>query len=347
MKNNRLLYILIFILMVWCAILSSDRFPKNNREVSGIVNQYEVDGFSTDLTKVVDEVSSGVVTVNADGNIQSGFVYRQEDENVYIVTAYHGVSNVNGINVTLGSTYTVSAELIGHDIFTDVAVLRASTPYIIEPLKLGDATLLKKGEFLLCIGTPVSMDYQGSAELAMVSSPLIQLENSILTDEERYIYFLNMIQLNSQLVPGYSGSPLFDMGGEVVGMTTMSSNNNLSFSLTSNEVKIVADQLIATGQVSRRFPGIKGTYLQDMHNYEKSALNIPLDSLEGLYVTRIRETGLAYLAGVRNGDVIVSIDGEEIRDLSSYLKAVYTAEEDIDIVFIRNGERMTGVIEND
>jgi serine protease Do len=347
MKNNRLLYILIIILAAWCVILSSQVSRLQSREDTSIINQYEVNGFSTDFTQIIDETRSKVVTISADGNVLSGFVYRQDGDAVYILSAYHGVSNVNNINVTFGNSYTVNGELIGHDIFTDLAVIRIRTPYLIEAVRTGDAAMLKKGEFVICIGTPLSLDYEGSVELAMISAAPIQIENSIVVEEERYNYFLNMIQLDTNLLAGYSGSPLINMNGEVVGINTMSYNGSLVFSLTINEAKIIADQLISDSLVQRRFFGVKGTYLKDMYNYEKSNLNLSLETLNGLYVSRTRENGMAYGAGIRNGDVITKIDGEEISDLNSYLRSVYSPLDTATFEFIRNGEVQSAVLNDD
>ena len=341
MKNNRLLYLLIIMLAIWCAFLSLRLNDAEKKENTAIINQYEVDGFSTDLTKIVDEVKSGVVTINADGNILSGFVYRQEDDSVYILSAYHGVSNVNSITVRFGTSYSVAGELVGHDVFTDLAVIRIRTPYLIEPLKTADASLLKQGEFVISIGTPVSFDLQGSVELSLVSKNNFQIENSILVDEERYSYFLNVIQLGNGLASGYSGSPLINMNGEVVGMTTMSAQGVTSFALTVNEARIVADQLISSESLFRRFLGVKGTYLSGMFNYEKANLNIGLDTLNGLYVERVRENSPAFAAGIRPGDVIIRINEEEISDLNSYLNAVYGEGEELRFEFIRSGETIT------
>lgn len=341
MKNNRLLYLLIIILAIWCAVLSFRFGETEKKEDTAIINQYEVDGFSTDLTKVVDEVKSGVVTINADGSILSGFVYRQEDDSVYILSAYHGVSNVNSITVRFGTSYSVAGELVGHDIFTDLALIRIRTPYLIEPLKLADASLLKQGEFVISIGTPVSFDLQGSVELSLISKNNFQIENSILVEDERYSYFLNVIQLGNGLANGYSGSPLINMDGEVVGMSTMSTQGLTSFALTANEVRIVADQLISSEPLSRRFLGIKGAYLNGMFNYEKANLNIGLDTLNGLYVERVRENSIAFNAGIRPGDVIVKINGEEISDLNSYLRAIYGEGDEVSFEYIRGGETVT------
>lgn len=347
MKNNRLLLLLIVILTAWCAVLSSQLNDIRSKEDSAIINQYEVNGFSTDFTKIVEEVKPGVVTINADGNILSGFVYRQDGDNVYILSAYHGVSNVNSITVTFGSSYSVPGELLGHDIYTDLALIRITTPYLIVPAKLSDASLLKQGEFLLSIGTPLSQDYAGSVELCMVAGNDLQIENFITVDEERYSYFLNAIQLSSDIPSGYSGSPLFNMGGEVAGMNTMAVSSGITFALTINEAKMVADQLLNQQVVTRNNFGIKGTFIKNMYNYEKSNLNISVETINGIYVQRIRENGLAYAAGIRNGDVITKINNEEISDLNSYLKAMYSVGEEISFEYVRNGETFASALTHD
>ena len=347
MKTNRLLYVLIFFLAVWCLFLSSQLSAVSAREDSAVINQYEVNGFSTDLTKIAEAVRPSIVTISGDNNISSGFVYKQEAENVYILTAYHGVSNVNTITVHFGKSYQVPGELIGHDIYTDLALIRVVTPYEIAPLKTGDSSLLKQGEFVISIGTPVSMDYQGSLELSMVAANGLQIENSILVEDERYNYFLNVVEISDPLVSGYSGSPLINMNGEAVGMTTMSAQGGVSFAVTINEVKMIAEELLAQNGISRNVLGIKGSFLKDMYNYEKTNLSIPIETVDGLYVERIKENGVAYAAGLRAGDVVTKINDEVIIGLDSYLRAIYSDNTQLNIEYVRGGQTLVGSLGND
>ncbi|MBQ1740910.1 MAG: serine protease [Erysipelotrichaceae bacterium] len=344
MKNNRLLYVLIILLTLWCAVLSSEISRARQRESANVVNQYEVDGFSTDLTKVIDEVRPGIVTISADNNILSGFVYRQSGEDVYILTAYHGVANVSSINVRFGVSYNVEGELIGHDIYSDLALIRINTPYLIEPLKCADVSLLKQGEFMVSLGTPVSLELEGSSELCIISKTASQIENTILVDNERYTYYLNVIQLGTVLPQGYSGSPIINMNGEVVGINTMAYQGGVTFAITANEARIIADELIGQGFVDRQFFGVKGIFLKDMYNYERTNLNIGLETTDGLYVERVREESVAFAAGIRQGDVITRIGNEAIVDLNSYLRALYSTEEAPVFEYVRAGERLTGSV---
>ena len=348
MKNNRLIYILIIILAIWMGFMSRELFVAKKSNNESIINEYNVSGFSTDFTKVIEEVDSSIVTINADNTILSGFIYRQTDDNVYIITAYHGVASANSINVIFASSYSQSGELVDYDIYTDIAVIKVITPYQMKELKMSDSSVLRKGEFVISIGTPVSLDYASSVELGMISLKNVTVENSVTVDENRYSYYLNLIELSSDLLNGYSGSPVINMNGEFVGMNTMNVSSNFNFAVTSNEIKIIADKIINGDKPVRNNIGIKGEYISEMYNYEKTNLNIPIDTLEGIYVTKVKENSLAYEAGVRNGDIVTKINGKDIRDFNDYLNALYYSEgSEMTFEYTHNLDRMASGVNRD
>ena len=348
MRYNRPVYILIIILAVWLGFVTRDLYRRNNNSSQNIINQYNITGFSTDFTNIIDEADSSVVTISADGVVSSGFIYGQNNDDVLIVTTYHGVANATYINVIFASSYAQKGEIIGYDRFTDIAVVKVNTPYQMQPLKSGDANMLKKGEFVISIGTPVSTDYAAAVELGMISLKNVTVENTISIEDERYTYFLNLIELSSDLQNGYSGSPVINMNGEFVGMNTMNINSNFDFAVTANEIRIVADTLIRNEEVQRNNLGIKGSFISEMYNYEKANLNITIDTLNGIYVTKIREGSLAYEAGIRNSDIVLSINGIVINDFNDYLEALYYNEEgDFTFEYLHNGEPIVSGVKRD
>ncbi len=347
MKNNRLIYLLLSIVILWLAILSFSVPRKNQDDTSTNINKYNVSGFSTDFTRVIDENISGVVTINADGTILSGFAYRQDSDTVYILTAYHGVASANNINAVFASTYSVPVSITGYDALCDLAVLKAETPYEVKTLHVGDSTLLSQGEFVISIGTPLSMDYALSCELGMVSKGVLTIDNTITYEDVRYNYYLDVLQLSTDLNSGYSGSPVLNMNGEVVGMNTMDLNGDLNFALTANEMKLVADRIIAGEEVKRNIFGVKGIYVRDMQNYEKSNLDIDIEVISGLYVQRVKENSPALLAGVRMGDIITKINGIGIDGLDSYLNVTYMDYETLVFEVMRGGQTLELVSNND
>lgn len=341
MKNSKLPYLLIILLSIWCLVLSIllyDKYKISNEPE--IINEYTIDGFSTDFTRVIDEHKSSIVTINCDGIISSGFVYKQIDNKVYILTSYHGVLG-SYITVSFSNVYNTRANLVNKDVYLDLAILEIETPYNIETLHLGDSSIVNDGEFIITIGSPTTTDLAGSVEMGMVSSSNRIIENSISIDDIVHNYYLDVIQLSGNLKSGYSGSPVINMSGEVVGMITMNLANNVNFAITANEMKIVADKIINNEEYTKFNFGIKGKYIRQMDNYVKSNLDISIDTINGLYVNRILDSSISSVAGVKSGDIILSINDIEINGIDDYYKSKYTSVDVINFVVLRNNEKIT------
>lgn len=345
MKNNRLIYILIAVLTIWCISLTIFVVNTNSKETEEIINEYEVNGFSTDFTKIIDEKKSSIVAISANGNVSSGFVYKQDGETIYIITSYHGVADANSVYVCLENGSNINAELVGKNEYADIAVVSIRVPYDIEPFKLADADIVNSGEFVISIGTPVSLEYSNSVEIGMISDNIRTIENDITVKDEKIVYYLDVLQLSSNLKPGYSGSPIINMNGEVVGVTTMSLDDRFNFAITANEAKIIADKLIAGDAIKKYQLGIKGNYIKDMPQYEKTNLNLPVDITYGLYVNKLMDGSIATVGGVKSNDVILEINGTKLSSINDYLKVVYTETDSLEFVVYRNGETITSKVE--
>ncbi|MDO4940192.1 MAG: S1C family serine protease [Erysipelotrichaceae bacterium] len=339
MKNNSIVIILLVVIMIWLSAVTFSMNQKKETAENENINEYNVSGFSTDFTKIIDEVKSSVVSVNADNTISSGFVYKQIDDKVYVITAYHGVSEANYINVCFDSEYICQGNVIGFDAFNDLAVIELTVPYEIQAIKIGDASLLKTGEFVLNIGTPNSLEYHNSVELGMVSNNIVTIENQIKYEEQQYSYDMDLIVLSNNLKEGYSGSPVFNMAGEVVGMILMKEDSDISYALTINEARLIAEKLIAGEDVNKLNLGIKGTFVKNLQNYEKSYLNLNVEIIDGLFANKVNENSLASLAGVKANDVIVAINGVEMNDINEYLNILYSGETSYKFDLIRDNEK--------
>lgn len=345
MKNNRLVYILIAILVIWCISLTVITVNLDKKETQEIVNEYNVTGFSTDFTRIIDEKKASIVTISANGNISTGFVYKQEGETVYIITSYHGIADANSIYVNFENGTNTNATLIGKNIYADIAVVSITTPYDIEPLVLADADVVNSGEFVISIGTPVSAEYSNSVEIGMISNNIRTIENDISVNEEKIVYYLDVLQLSSNLKPGYSGSPVLNMNGEVIGIATMSLDDRFNFAITSNEAKIIADKLIANETIKKYQLGIKGSYIKDMPLYERTNLNLPVDVTYGLYVNKLMDNSVGNTAGIKSNDVILEINGTKLNSINDYLNVVYSETESLEFVLFRNGETIVSKVE--
>ena len=345
MNNLRPIYLLIAILFIWNLTLSVILNEKNSAVQDEVIVEKNINGISTDLTKTVDKIKSSCVTVETSSAVSSGFIYQTEEGGAYIITAYHGVADAQMINVTLGNGISVEAQLFGEDVFADIAILYIKTDFRLTPVTLSDSFLLKDGEFLISIGCAGNKEYSNSTALSIVSSSSRFIGNSISYEDISYEYYLETVQYASTMVKGYSGSALFNMNGEAVGVNILSDGNNC-FGLTSNELKVIADNIIGGRGLNKLFLDIKGTYISKMENYTKSNLGISIEELNGFYVSFVRFNSLGFELGLKNGDIVKSINGIEIKTSRDYYNAIYTSLADVSIEVIRNGEilTLTGIV---
>ena len=340
MKNNRLLYILLSVLFVWLLVLSIVVANKKNTEEINEISQYNVSGFSTDLSRIYDMNKSSIVTIEESGNISSGFIYSKKDDYVYIVTSYHGVSDGGQINVHFNNGIKTKAILKAYDIYSDMAVLECEFDYDVKTVTLGNSSLIKTGEFVLAIGCKRDLEYDFSSQFALVSNKYREIENNIVYGGTNHRYYIGLIQLAGDLDNGYSGCPVFNMAGEVVGLVNMK-DDDVVFALPINEIKILANKMIENQEYKRNDLGIKGYFIKDLENYEIASLDIPLNTLDGYYVENILNNSIAYNLGIQKGDIVISINSVQIIDSDNMLDIKYADLDEIEIIIIRNGEELT------
>lgn len=345
-NNNRLIYVLIVLLVIWNIVLSvlytnskkEDTVNKNVTNVEEVIVT-NVTGFSTDLTEVVDKVKSSIVTIDTTSSLASGFIYKYVPNKAYVVTAFHAVEEAPLLKVIFASGASYDAKIIGKDIYADVAVLEVESPVELVPVLTGDSDLLKDGEFVVTIGTSKSLQYVSSSKLGIVSSKLRTIINSIEVNKETYEYYTSVIQLDSDVSEGYSGSPIFNMNGEVEGIITMKDDEAV-FALPMNEVKLVADKIINKEEFTKIQFGIKGNIVADLEKYERSQLNIPLDVTNGYYVNNVKLSSLGFNLGLKQGDIIISINGMNINAYEDLLNIQYTEANEFRLEVVRENERI-------
>lgn len=348
MRKN-VLICLFTILFLWIIVISIATFSSSNTSSSSkTIDEYNVSGFSTDFSNVIDACKSSIVAIEQDGKVSSGFIYKSDDNKVYVATSFHGVSLEDEVLITFNSGAKASGKVYGYDIFADVALVECEFPYVVNVSKFGDSTLLKDGEFVLSIGTNDSLDYAFSSKFAMVSSRYQEIINHITFNEEDYEYYLGVEQLSGDITNGYSGAPVLNMNGEVVGMICMEDGDKI-LSLTANELKIVLDKIYDANAYTRINFGFRGKYICDLQNYEVNSLDINVELTSGYYISDVLPLSFASNVGILKGDVILKINDEEIADYDSMLKFIYGDNHEYNFEILRNGQiiKLTGIISDD
>mgnify|MGYP003309662901 CR=1 FL=1 len=252
----------------------------------------------------------------------------------YIVTNNHVIEGATNIEVTLNSNQTYKATLVGADPATDVALLKIDADGL-PAIPFGDSDKLRLGEWVIAIGSPY--DLRSTITAGIVSAKGRSMPN--YTGEFKIESF---IQTDAAVNPGNSGGALVDKNGNLVGINTAivsqtGSYTGYSFAVPSNIVKKIVYDLMDYGSVKRAVLGITMQPVDD-----KIAKELKLSSLNGVYIVEVSKSGAADKAGVKVGDVLVSIDSTKITTPSSVQEAVsrFSPGDTAVLTVIRDGKQI-------
>ncbi len=259
-------------------------------------------------------------------SLGSGFIISADG---YVLTNNHVIADADEIIVRLSDRSELEAKLVGTDPRSDVALLKIEGKDL-PTVKLGKSEDLKVGEWVLAIGSPFGFDHS-------VTAGIVSAKGRSLPSES-YVPF---IQTDVAINPGNSGGPLFNLAGEVVGINSQIFTRSggfmgLSFAIPMSVAMDVADQLKASGKVSR---GWLGVVIQEVN--KDLAESFGLDKPAGALVAQVLEGGPAAKGGLQVGDVILSLNDQSIimsadlPHLVGRLKPGSTAELDV----VRDGAR--------
>jgi S1-C subfamily serine protease len=271
------------------------------------VPEYELlDAYSRTVIHTVERVSPSVVSIDVRTKSQerrtpsqagsgSGFIFTSDG---LILTNSHVVDGATAIDVTLPDGRERQADLIGQDRDNDVAIVRISADDLLA-VEFGDSRALRPGQLVVAIGNPYG--FQHTVTAGVVSA----LGRSLRARTGRLIE--HVIQTDAALNPGNSGGPLVTSAGTVVGVNTaiIAGGQGLSFAVPISTVLTILPALLRDGRVRRGFLGVAG---QDVPLLRRVSRFHRLSQQSGVLVISLEPDGPARAAGVRDGDIIVTLD---------------------------------------
>ena len=312
---------------------------------------------SLSLVELFEKSEEGVVRIDVvkinsyrEGNsVGSGFVF---DLFGNIITNAHVIDNADNITVTFldGSQY--NASIVGMDKFTDIAVINVEEkPDYLHPLEIGDSSTLKVGEPVAAIGNPFGLS--GS-----MTSGIVSQIGRLLPSHDTGFSIPNVIQTDAAINPGNSGGPLLNMNGKVMGINTAIQSGTgqsagIGFAVPSNTISKVVPVLITEGKYSHPWIGISG---QDINPDLAKIRN--LNHSKGFLIVTVIPDSPAEMAGLKgvseiekidnkeypkDGDIIISVDGKEVRKISDiliHLQEEKSVGDEMILGIIRDGEQM-------
>mgnify|MGYP000854140229 FL=1 len=287
----------------------------------------------------------------------SGFVW---DPQGHIVTNNHVVENAYNITVTFSDGTTTTAEVVGTDVQSDLAVIKVDpTGLTLHPVSLGDSQAVKVGDLVIAIGNPYGLAGSMTQGIVSALSRSLTVDSSNPFSSSTYT-IPDIIQTDAAVNPGNSGGVLVNTSGEVIGVTsaiqsTTNANAGIAFAIPSHIVERIVPVLIKDGRYKHPSLGLSGITLTA--NY---ATEMGLDAnTHGVLITDITPGGAADLAGLREttqqytrynrgviifGDVITAIDGNPVRtyeDLISYIFNKTEVGQKVELTILRDGKEMT------
>jgi S1-C subfamily serine protease len=323
---------------------TSDRQYLSDFEAPSLVGFY--DAFGPGVVNIRVFTNQGGVIGEGAG---SGFVL---DEAGHIITNNHVVDGAASISVIFYNGYEVSAETVGTDPYSDLAVIQADyLPEGVMPLALGDSDSVEVGEWVVAIGNPFGQ--QSSMTIGIVSAV-----GRTISSGATPFSIPQAIQTDAAINPGNSGGPLLNIEGQVVGVNAqiatggISANAGVGFSIPSNIVRLVAPSLIENQEYTWPWIGVTGT---DVSLMLREANNIQAQL--GAYILNVDPEGPAADAGLQGitgtqlidaievpigGDVVIAVDGEPVNSFSDLLVDVAYKHpgDEVELTVLRDGAEL-------
>ena len=319
---------------------------------NGTVATVPASSDAADWTAVAAAVSPAVVTIQSQGassgGTGSGVIYDAQGD---IVTNYHVISPaIDGgqIQVTLADGRLYAARIVGHDKTTDLAVIRLENPPSnLTVARFASSQNLQVGAPVMAIGAPLGLSNTVTTGIVSALNRPVEVsmdEDSTAQDQTQAssdLVVTNAIQIDASINPGNSGGPLFDATGAVIGINSsikslatsadgQAGSIGLGFAIPSDLVVSIADQLITTGSASHGMLGV---------TVKAATVTVGSDTYVGAQVQEVSSGSGAAAAGLRAGDVILKVEGQEVtspKQLIGYVRR-YKAGDTINLTIARDG----------
>ena len=320
---------------------------------------------TTSTSEAVDKVKNAVVSVitysdssnqglfekeeNSDSQISSegsGVIYKKEGKYAYLVTNTHVSNGAKKVDILLADGNKVPGEVVGSDVYSDIAVVRISADKAKAVAEFGDSNQLTVGETAIAIGSPLGTDYANSVTQGIISS---QGRNVNLKADNGQNISTRALQTDAAINPGNSGGPLINIQGQVIGITSSKISNNgqtsvdgMGFAIPANDVVNIIKQLEEKGKVVRPALGIQMMDLSNLSTSDLSQLKLP-EKISGGVLVRSTLENMPASDKLQRYDVITKIDDTDIESTADLQSALYSHQinDTIKVTFYRDGKQQT------
>lgn len=302
------------------------------------------------IADAVEKVYDAVVTVNtfkkANEALQpyasgTGFVYKTDDKDAYILTNYHVIKGASLVSVTFTSGDIIDAKIVGSDMYSDVAVLKIDSDKVIAVAELGSSEEARLGDTAFAVGSPVSSAYGWTVTRGILSGKdrLVTLNMSDSQVKTNNVV-MSLLQTDVAINSGNSGGPLCNSNGQVIGITSSKVSSTgiegIGFAIPIEDALNIAKVLEEGKEIKRPYLGIGTMELAYAVYYEYT----DRDADNGIYVSEVVKGLSADKAGIKEGDIIIQVDDKKITSTADFRYEIYTHQvgDTVKIKLMREGK---------
>lgn len=330
----------------------------NQRNASSGTKNVSVD-VTSQVTKAVEKAGDTVVAISnlqesgfwfgegsqKEAGTGSGVIYKIDGDKAFVVTNHHVVEGAKELEVTLSDGTKSTAKLRGSDVWTDLAVLEIDAKNIKTIVEFGDSDNIQVGEPAIAIGNPLGATFSGSVTQGIISG----LDRTIPIDinsDGIEDWQAEVIQTDAAINPGNSGGALVNIDGQLIGINSMkiaeSAVEGIGLAIPINYAIPIIEDLEKHGEVKRPYMGVELQSVSEVAKYyQEEALKLPKDINYGVALRQIVPNSPADIAGLKELDVIVEMDGEKIENVIDLRKHLYNKKkigDEMKIKYYRDGK---------
>ena len=300
------------------------------------------------LAASVEKTFNSVVMIKTFNNTKakgsgSGFIYKIEGDNAYIMTNHHVVDGGNKWTIITSTDEEIEGTVLGSDEYLDIAVIKVKKRNYMEAVTvLSKDKKVNLGDTVFTIGAPVGYEYRGTVTNGIVSGLNRLVEVSVKSGSQDYV--MEVIQTNAAVNPGNSGGPLFNANGEIVGVISMklveNSIEGMGFAIPIDYAMSHVNKLEKGEKIDRPLLGISMASVSDTMLLWQNRIILPENIEEGVVVVEISNNSGAAKSDLKKGDVITKLNGAKVKNAAylKYLLYKYNPGDTLTVTYNRNGK---------
>ena len=357
-SNTGVILIVSILLSFVCGMLGAYLISQTVSVQQVVKNITTSELVENSISSSVDKVYGSTVVVSAYNNGKqistgTGFIYKKAKGMAYIITNNHVIDGADKAQIEFNdSDKKIDAKIVGGDKYADIAVLTIDDSDEYKTVEIGDNEVLKLGDTIFTVGTPMGSSYKGTVTKGILSGKdrMVEVNVSGNTSGSTADYYMKVIQIDAAVNPGNSGGPLCDVSGNVIGVISLKIVEDrvegMGFAIPIEDALNYASIIEEGGQIVRPYIGISMVDLSEEYYLWQNRITIPEDVEEGIAVISVENGSPADKAGLKKGDIIVKLGGEDTGSLAEFRYELYKHEvgEKVEIEYYRGGKLQKATI---